>query len=520
MSPDGFTILRPVRNNDGRVVDFIWVYENAAIARLNGTNPEEVVGKRLLDLFPGHCNTPILKTYQQVAESGEAQIFEADYSGESMLRPSSFRLVVVPMEGDIAILAQDITERKRAEEQIKNNEARLQSLLRIMQHKSETVQEFLDYALEEAINLTESKIGYIYFYSEEKKEFTLNTWSDSVMEICSITKPQTAYQLEKTGIWGEAVRQRKEIVVNDFQAPHPLKKGYPEGHAPLHKFLTVPVFSGEQIVAVVGVANKETDYDRNDVLQQQLLMDGVWKEVEGKKGEIALQKSEELFRKIFEKHSAVKLLIDPDTADIVDANEVAAKFYGWSKEQLRQMKISDINTLSSAQLKVEMEKVKAEKRYYFEFKHRRADGSVRDVAVYSSKIESGGRQLLHSIVHDITVRKRAEEELMRIHRIYQETIENANGVPYSLHYADKRYKFVGEGIKQLIGIDHQDLTFGRLKAITQEVVITDPEAPSDPFEYGKAFKNGKIDRYQVDLRIVTPGGEEKWISDCSTPTRD
>lgn len=41
---------------------------------------------------------------------------------------------------------------------------------------------------------------------------------------------------------GEAVRQGKPIILNDFQKEHALKKGYPEGHAPLNKFMTIPIF--------------------------------------------------------------------------------------------------------------------------------------------------------------------------------------------------------------------------------------------------------------------------------------
>jgi PAS domain S-box-containing protein len=129
ISPDGFTILRPVRDAQGRAVDFIWVYENAAIARLNGTDPEAVVGKRLLELFPGHRDTPILRAYQQVADSGETCIFEADYSDESMSKPTSFRLVVVPMAENIAILAQDVTEHKRAEESLRSASQYARSLI-------------------------------------------------------------------------------------------------------------------------------------------------------------------------------------------------------------------------------------------------------------------------------------------------------------------------------------------------------------------------------------------------------
>ena len=105
MSPDGFTILHPIRDQKDRVVDFTWVYENPAIARLNGTDQSKVVGKRLLDLFPSHLGTKIFKVYQQVAETGVAQTIEQGYSGESMSQPTWFRLVVVPMSEDIAILA-------------------------------------------------------------------------------------------------------------------------------------------------------------------------------------------------------------------------------------------------------------------------------------------------------------------------------------------------------------------------------------------------------------------------------
>jgi len=128
MSPDGFTILHPIRDAQERVVDFTWVYENATVARLNGTDPEAVVGKRLLELFPGHRGTAFLRAYQQVAESGEACDFEADYSGESMPTRTSFRIVVVPMAGDIAVLAQDITERKRAEEALRERDTQFTKL--------------------------------------------------------------------------------------------------------------------------------------------------------------------------------------------------------------------------------------------------------------------------------------------------------------------------------------------------------------------------------------------------------
>ena len=123
-----------------------------------------------------------------------------------------------------------------------------------------------------------------------------------------------------------------------------------------------------------------------------------------------VRESEKKFRDLFHQHSAIKLIIDPDTGNIVDANIAAEKFYGWSVEQLQKMRIQDINTLSPEQIKAEIEKVRNRERGYFEFRHRLADGSVRDVSIYSSKISIKGKELLHSIVHDISERKKAEEE--------------------------------------------------------------------------------------------------------------
>lgn len=190
---------------------------------------------------------------------------------------------------------QDITKRKTAEEKILMNETNQKVLLEILKHDADNIHQFLDYALEKTIALTKSKIGHIYHYSEENKEFTLNSWSKDVMNDCATAEKQRVYQLDKTGIWGEAVRQRKPILVNDFHAPNSYKRGYPEGHTTLHKYLSIPIFMNDKIVGVVAVANKDTDYDDADVLQLTLLMDAVWKVVDRKQTQEQLkQKNEEI----------------------------------------------------------------------------------------------------------------------------------------------------------------------------------------------------------------------------------
>ena len=124
------------------------------------------------------------------------------------------------------------------------------------------------------------------------------------------------------------------------------------------------------------------------------------------------------------------------------------------------------------------------------------------------------------ILQDITDRKIAEEELKQVHTVYRKTIENARGVPYRLNYKDRKYEFVGEGCMELLGIAPRELSSEALKNLIREIIITDPEAPADPKEYAKEFRKGEVQRYCVDLRIVTPTGEEKWVGDCSVPILD
>jgi PAS domain S-box-containing protein len=136
-------------------------------------------------------------------------------------------------------------------------------------------------------------------------------------------------------------------------------------------------------------------------------------EAKRKKAEKTLQESEEKFRRIFEDHSAVKLLIDPEGGNIIDANKSAADYYGWDRSELKQMNIRQLNLLPPDEVKRNIEAVLSENRTQFETRNNLKNGSERDVEVFSSKIKIGSRVVLHSIIHDITERKKAEKELIK-----------------------------------------------------------------------------------------------------------
>jgi diguanylate cyclase (GGDEF)-like protein/PAS domain S-box-containing protein len=127
----------------------------------------------------------------------------------------------------------------------------------------------------------------------------------------------------------------------------------------------------------------------------------------------SLRESEQRYRDMFEKNQAIKLLIDPMTMLIVDANPAACEFYGYPRDVLTRMTLHEINMLSQEDLAGQLGRAMVEQRSYFYFRHRLASGAVRDVEIHSGPVPIGGRQLLYSIVHDITERKQAEAQVRR-----------------------------------------------------------------------------------------------------------
>lgn len=127
-----------------------------------------------------------------------------------------------------------------------------------------------------------------------------------------------------------------------------------------------------------------------------------------RQAEMSVVASEARYRSLFENRHAIMLIVNPEDGAIVDANPAAAAYYGWTVEELRRMRITEINCVSPSELQAELVQARKGHRNYFLFRHRRADGTIRDVEVFSGPIVLGERRLLYSIVHDITERVEAQ----------------------------------------------------------------------------------------------------------------
>jgi len=207
-------------------------------------------------------------------------------------------------------ILRDVTESHRYKETLRLNKDRLESLLDLNQMISASEDKIMHFALEEAVRLTDSDGGYLHFFDEDKEDLSLFLWSDSVMKKCDAEK-DPHYPLEHAGIWADCIRQRKPVVHNDYPN-EPFKKGLPDGHFDLKRHVSVPVIEEGKIVAVLGVGNKDQDYNDLDVDQLGLFSNSMWGILKRKRATNELRKSEEKFRVIIENSKGVIFMINKD----------------------------------------------------------------------------------------------------------------------------------------------------------------------------------------------------------------
>ncbi len=192
-----------------------------------------------------------------------------------------------------AALMSEIQERRRAETALRLNEIRLEALLELSQMSWFSQEEVADYVLEQQVRLTSSTIGLIGFLDEDERILNLHTWTEHIPE-CGLPEAPARYNIAKSGIWADAVRQRKPIAINDPRLLESVGNALPCGGTPLRRLLSIPVFDGDRIVALAIVANKSEDYDQSDERQLTLLMDGMWKLIVRAQSAKMLRESESL----------------------------------------------------------------------------------------------------------------------------------------------------------------------------------------------------------------------------------
>lgn len=298
-SISGLALLDITLDRRGRPRDCRFLEANPAFERLVGRRREEILGRTMRQVMPGFAAEAIDRC-GRVALTGEPTQFRG-YS-ERLGRHFEVR-AYRPQAGQVAAHFHDVTEAARSE-------ARMRSLLGISQYRGG---DLLGYALAEAIALTESAVGYVYGYDEDGQQLTISTWSGRAARSGDAPEPPMTLDLDASGPWGDAVRQRRAIVANDCAADGQAACG-PQGSAELQRLLVVPVLAGSSagVTAVVGVANKQVPYDEADALLLTLLIDIVSRVLDRQAVEKALVHSRDMMRYVIEHLRGAVAVLDRD----------------------------------------------------------------------------------------------------------------------------------------------------------------------------------------------------------------
>lgn len=129
------------------------------------------------------------------------------------------------------------------------------------------------------------------------------------------------------------------------------------------------------------------------------------------------------YRALFWRHYTAVLVIDPADGRIVDANPAAARFYGYPRDTLRTMRITDLNDAPGAEVRARMKEAIDGQQAPFRFVHRLATGEKRCVEVFSGPVVMDGRTLLYSIVHDVTEALNVEAALRESEERYRSLVD-------------------------------------------------------------------------------------------------
>ncbi len=157
------------------------------------------------------------------------------------------------------------------------NELRLSTLLRLHEEKELSKQEICDLVLDTGLQLTASPIGFLGFISDDDPVMRVQSWSRNVLTQCATRLKPIEFYSADAGIIGEPVRNGQPLLLNDYSAPLPLKKGIPEGHLAIRRLLAVPHRHNGRVAALLTVGNKAAPYDDLDLEQLRLLLDGMWR---------------------------------------------------------------------------------------------------------------------------------------------------------------------------------------------------------------------------------------------------
>ncbi len=228
------------------------------------------------------------------------------------------------------------------------------------------------------------------------------------------------------------------------------------------------------------------------------------------------KQKEELNRQAIMKHfdfvmkhgNDIILLIDSNM-NIVEANGCAIQTYGYPREKLIGMNISEIRTPYEAPLlEKHVQELNETGSSYIETVHERSDGTTFPIEISAYTVEVDGVRFYQSIGRDISERKRTEEEMKESNKKLSTIINNLRGVVFRCNNdTDWTMQYISDGIYELAGYLPNEFIGNKIR--TYKSIIDPDDVKRVWEEIHTALNTGYL--YTIEYRIITSSGSKKWV---------
>jgi len=462
-----------------------YILINEAAVKARGLNKEDYIFKQSHDIMHSEEAAWRSRSDEEVVQLKKVVISE-ERSGQHILENRKFPVPLGNGKFGVGGFIRDITEAAQQREFLKKMAESNRIVTECMTKDFKNMQEQIDFALSEALQLTESQCGCILTYDESSTQFELFAHYSRESK-CSIKDGvERHFTLAQAGYWGESIRQRKTLV-HEQPFSKEMSTSLPFEHLPLKNLMTLPMFDLGKIVAIVGFANKETGFSEHDITAITSLMNGVWMAVNKSMQERRTARLLERLEAMFNNHDAVMVLLEATTGKIIDVNPAALKFYGYTREEMLQKYGYEVNAESKEVSEQITLSVLQNKRKRFTTQHKLKSGEIRYVDLFSCPIPYGGETRLFTILFDITeqVKARRQIEYLAYH-------DHLTGV-YNRRYFEETFRKLAEnGEHYPLGVIMGDINglklfndaYGHLKGDEAIVsLVNDLQAKLEPDQY-------------------------------------
>jgi PAS domain S-box-containing protein len=264
-------------------------------------------------------------------------------------------------------------------------------------------------ALEELEKLSGSRLSFLHFVEKDQQHITLQTWSFSTLQSCAMEKSDNHYPIAESGIWTDCLRAGIPVVCNDYSRLG-RKDRLPEGHPPLKRLLTIPMYQEKQAVAIFGLGNKSEDYTDQDIQFISQTANMVWEVIARKQAESEIHHLGTVISQIME---AVVIINSPGIIKYV--NPAFERSTGYRSEEVKGRNVEEILEASTDPFFYMnlWENLKKGENWEGRIVSRKKDGTLLtgEVSIVPMQDESGSIRDYILVHRDISRDLRVEEQL-------------------------------------------------------------------------------------------------------------